>query len=188
MAMPARLQDTEWTVDRALALPDDGRRHEVLDGELFVTPAPSWRHQEVIEALYPKLRDYVVKHGLGWAKLSPADIVFSPRRLLQPDLFVVPPHDGGKPRAWAEVKSLLLAVEVLSPSTAHADRNRKRVIYQNERVPEYWIVDADARLVERWRPGDDRPEIILDELTWRPREDAEPFRLLLEPLFEDVGE
>ncbi len=188
MAMPARLQDREWTVERALALPDDGARHEVLDGELFVTPAPSLRHQEVVGALNPLLRAYVRAHGLGWALTSPADIVFSPRRLVQPDLFVVPPQAGGKPRAWAEVKSLLLAVEVLSPSTAHADRHRKRVIYQSERVPEYWIVDADALLVERWRPGDERPEIILDELTWRPREDVEPFRLPLEPFFEEIGE
>lgn len=142
----------------------------------------------MIEALYPQLREYVAQQRLGWAKLSPAEIVFSPRRLVQPDLFVVPPQAGGKPRAWAEVKSLLLAVEVLSPSTAQADRHRKRVIYQSERVPEYWIVDADARLVERWRRDDDRPEIILDELTWRPREDAEPFRLPLERFFEEVGE
>ena len=188
MAMPARLQDTEWTVERALALPDDGARHEVLDGEHFVTPAPSWRHQAVVEVLQPKLREYVARHRLGWAKHSPADIVFSPRRLVQPDIFVVPWRDGGTPRGWSEVKSLLLAVEVLSPSTARADRHRKRVIYQSERVPEYWIVDADARLVERWRPDDDRPEIILDELAWRPREDAEPFRLPLGPFFEEVGE
>ena len=89
----------------------------------------------MIEALYPQLREYVAQQRLGWAKLSPADIVFSPRRLVQPDLFVVPPQAGGKPRAWAEVKSLLLAVEVISPSTAQADRHRKRVIYQSERVP-----------------------------------------------------
>jgi len=188
MAMPARLQDREWTVERALALPDDGCRHEVLDGELFVTPAPSWRHQDVVGTLYPLLRAYVRAHGLGWALASPADIVFSPRRLLQPDLFVVPPHDGGKPQAWADVKSLLLAIEVLSPSTARADRHRKRLIYQSERVPEYWIIDADARPIERWRPEDERPEVIVDELTWSPREGVTPFRLRLDAFFDEAAE
>ena len=61
------------------------------------------------------------------------------------------------------------------------------MIYQSERVPECWIIDADARLIERWRPGDERPEIILDELNWLPRDDAEPFRLPPERLFEEVG-
>ena len=188
MAMPVHAPDVDWTVERALALPEDGNRYEVLDGELFVTPAPSWGHQSVLGMLFRQLSAYVDEHRIGWTRFSPADIVFSPRRLVQPDLFVVPWREGGAPRAWTEVKSLLLAVEVLSPSTARADRHRKRVIYQSERVPEYWIVDADARLVERWRPGDERPEMILDELTWRPREDAEPFRLPLERFFEEVGE
>lgn len=90
MDMPAR--QTNWTVERALALPADGNRYEVLDGELFVTP-------------------------------SPADLVFSPRRLVQPDLFVVPSRADGEPRAWSDVTERLLAVEVLSPSTARADHD-----------------------------------------------------------------
>ena len=63
---------------------------------------------------------------------------------------------------------LILAVEILSPVTARADRIVKRRLYQGEGVPEYWIVDVDARLVERWRPGDERPEIVTDRLEWRP--------------------
>ena len=62
----------------------------------------------------------------------------------------------------------LLAVEVLSPSTARADRTVKRRLYQRAGVPEYWIVDLEARLVERWRPADERPEVLTDTLTWRP--------------------
>ena len=63
---------------------------------------------------------------------------------MQPDVFVVPWREEGQPRSWQDVTPLLLAVEVLSPSTARADRHRKRLIYQSQRVPEYWIVDADA--------------------------------------------
>jgi len=78
----------------------------------------------------------------------------------------------GRSRNWSDVKSLLLAVEILSPSTARADRHRKRIIYQSQRVPEYWIVDGDARLIERWRPDDERPEILAESLVWRPRDDV----------------
>ena len=137
MGMPA-LQ-TDWTAERALALPADGNRYEVLDGELFVTPAPSWTHQAAVGALYAHLRAYVRDNELGWAMLSPADIVFSPTRLVQPDLFVVPMRPEGEPRTWAEVTTLLLAVEVISPSTARADRHRKRLLYQSEGVGEYWV-------------------------------------------------
>jgi Uma2 family endonuclease len=187
MAMPVHVPDHDWTVERALALPEDGNRYEVLDGELFVTPAPTWRHQSVLEALHARLRAYVTEHRLGWTRFSPADIVFSPRRLLQPDLFVVPWKDGGPPRTWADVRSLLLAVEVLSPSTARADRHRKRLLYQNEGVSEYWIVDGDARLVERWRPGDERPEMIIGSLTWRPRAELPPFELPLDAFFDEAS-
>src|SRR5690606_21105253 len=94
MGMPALQND--WTVERALALPEDGNRYEVLDGELFVTPAPSWTHQSVLGELYSPLRAYVKANQLGWALFSPADLVFSNRRLVQPDLFVVPRRAAGR--------------------------------------------------------------------------------------------
>jgi Uma2 family endonuclease len=187
MAMPAHVQDQEWTAERALALPEDGNRYEVLDGELFVTPSPTWGHQSVLEEIGARLGAYVSAHRLGWTRRAPADIVFSTRRLVQPDLFVVPAREDGPPRSWVEVKTLLLAVEVLSPSTARADRHRKRVIYQSEGVPEYWIIDGDARLVERWRPLDERPEIVSGDLIWQPRADLPPFRLPLEEFFSDAA-
>jgi Uma2 family endonuclease len=167
MGMPA--PHTDWTAEIARALPDDGRRYEVLDGELFVSPAPSFGHQWVVGDLWSVLQSYVRLHGLGWALMALADIEFSPKRLVQPDIFVVPRTGGPRPREWADVKALLLAVEVLSPTTARADRLRKRLIYQSEGVPEYWIVDPDARVVERWRPGDERPEVLAAVLRWQPR-------------------
>ncbi len=88
--------------------------------------------------------------------------------MVEPDLFVVPLVDGREPRTWEEAGRLLLAVEILSPSTARADRQVKRRLYQREAVPEYWIVDVDARLVERWRPEDTRPEILSERLLWQP--------------------
>jgi Uma2 family endonuclease len=169
MVMPAAI---DWTAERARALPDDGNRYEVLDGELFVTSAPTWAHQRVAQELFVLLRAYVDAHGLGAAYIAPAEIEFSPKRLVQPDVFVVPLVDGKVPRHWREVNALLLALEVLSPSTARADRFKKRHIYQDEGAGEYWIVDADARVLERWTPDDPRPEIVDAELRWTPRSDV----------------
>lgn len=152
----------------ARALPDDGKRYEVLDGELFVTPAPSADHQEAIMVLDRLLAPYVRQHGIGHLFLSPADIEFSPRRLVQPDLFVAPLVDGKRPRSWKQIHGLILAVETLSPSTARADRQVKSRIYMDEDVGEYWIVDLDARVFERWRKGERRPEILAESLGWQP--------------------
>lgn len=186
MAMPVPVPDLDWTVDRALALPSDGNRYEVLDGELFVTPAPSVPHQLILSRLFTLLHAYIETNRLGCLLWSPADIAFSPRRLVQPDLFVVPSRESGLPREWSEITSLLLAVEVLSPRTARADRHRKRVIYQEQGVSEYWIVDGDARLVERWRPTDARPEILTSVFDWQPRAALAPLRIDVARLFEDT--
>jgi Uma2 family endonuclease len=170
----------------ARALPDDGKRYEVLDGELFVTPAPSLLHQRALAALLEIVAPYVRQHALGETFLAPADIEFSPRRMLQPDLFVVPLSPRGRAREWADVRSLLLAVEALSPSTARADRHNKRIIYQGEGVPEYWIIDLDARLAERWRPGDERPEILIESLVWSPHASVAPLEIDLVGFFGSI--
>jgi Uma2 family endonuclease len=184
MAMPA--ETTEWTAEMARALPDDGNRYEVLDGELFVTPAPSRHHQRALKRLYDSLNPYVVKHSIGEMLWSPSDIEFSPRRLVQPDVFVAPAGPGIPSSTWRDISALILAIEVLSPSTARADRSQKRTIYQDQRVPEYWIVDLDARVVERWRPDDERPEVLADTLLWQPRADAAPLSIALPEFFAAV--
>ena len=188
MAMPAPLPlvpDTsrrDWTVEERDALPDDGNRYEIVDGELLVTPAPSWRHQDAVLALAVLLKPFAERHELH-CLIAPADVTFSPRRVVEPDLFVVPRVDGRPPSCFEEVGRLVLAVEILSPSTARADRHVKRRLYQSEGVAEYWIVDVAARFVERWRPGDNEPEILTDSLAWRPRGGAEPLLVDLAPFF-----
>ena len=100
--------------------------------------------------------------------LSPADVVLGPNTLVQPDLFVVCKDPGQRLRSWREIGVPVLAIEMLSPTTASRDRGAKRRIYQRVGVGEYWIVDPDARLVERWRPREARPEIVTGTLEWRP--------------------
>jgi Uma2 family endonuclease len=161
------LERRDWTVEQVRALPDDGRRYEVIDGELFVTPAPSWLHQDAVIELLVLVRPYAAACALH-CLIAPAEVTFAPRRSVQPDLLVVPTIDGRRAARFEDVGRLVLAVEVLSPSTARSDRHRKRKLYQSEAVPEYWIVDPAARFVERWRPGDEEPEILVETLTWRP--------------------
>ncbi len=160
MGMPAPHAVT--TIEELLALPEDGLRHELLDGEHVVTPAPTKLHQRVLAQFHLALQPTVRGRADIEALFSPADIHLGPKTLVQPDLFIVERDN----RSWADTPAPLLAVEILSPSTAARDRGRKRRLYLEAGVEEYWVVDIHARLVERWRRGDDRPEIVDDLLAW----------------------
>ena len=131
-----------------------------------VTHSPSYRHQHALARLYDQLAPAVNAHA-GWEVLwSPADIVLSPKTLVQPDLFVVRLDPEREPEGWRDVGIPLLAIEVLSPATAARDRVTKRHLYRRAGVAEYWIVDLDARVIERWRPADERPEVCDGTLEW----------------------
>lgn len=171
-----------WTAERIRSLPDDGLRHEVVDGEHLVSPSPRPLHQIAVAELFRRLDPYVREHGLGRVMTSPADIELDPRTLMQPDLFVMAARHI---RIWSEVLPLRLAVEILSPSTARADRLVKRRRFQRAAI-EYWVVDLDARLVERWRPADRRPEVLERRLLWEPEGAPVPLALDLADLFREV--
>jgi Uma2 family endonuclease len=181
MAMPAR--PTEWTVEMVRALPDDGNRYEVIDGELFVTPAPGVWHQSAVGELMAILRPYVREHRIGHVFTAPADVVYGPRKMVQPDLFVTPPVDGTLPNTWEELGRPILAVEVISPSTAVTDRIEKRELYQRKGVPEYWIIDVDVRSVERWRVDASAAESFTETLEWRPTRAVAPLVIDLPTYF-----
>ena len=166
MGMPHA--STGWTAERVRAIPDDGNRYELIDGVLVVTPAPRGLHQLAVWELGMRLRGWL--RGMGIAELlgSPADIALGEDEILQPDLFIYRTASGKPLRDWSDITALLLVIEVLSPSTAHYDRQLKRRRYQRAGIPEYWIVDLDARLIERWRPDEARPEVLTDRLIWEP--------------------
>ncbi len=184
MGMPQ--QATRWTAEMVRALPDDGNRYEVVDGELLVTPAPAILHQRAVSLLLILLEEYARNAGIGEALTSPADIELDRHGMVQPDVFVQGFVEGRAARAWNVGAPLLLAVEVLAPATARADRTIKRRRFQRAGVPEYWIVDLDARVVERWRPGDERPEVLGETIEWRPVPGADPLTIALAPLFARI--
>jgi putative restriction endonuclease len=124
-------------------------------------------------------------YSAGVAKSS-CDAGFEAEDVRQPDVFVVPRNEWRRViREGYPARELLLAVEVLSPSNARDDRVRKRPGYQRH-VSEYWIVDLEARLIERWRPGDDRPEILTERLTWHPSGARVAMTVELPPFFARV--
>lgn len=182
MAMAAVIH---YTAAMVRALPDDGNRYETVRGALLVTPAPRAWHQVVLGRLQLALGAYLETRPVGLVLVSPADISWGPDILVQPDLFVVA-RDEARTLDWARMRTLLLAVEVLSPSTARWDRQTKRLLYQEQGVAVYWVVDADRREVEVWTPASPHPLVVRDALVWAPAGTCEPFTLGLERLFRPV--
>lgn len=186
MAMPTVHPALAWTAERVRALPEDGKRYEVLDGELLVSPSPSGRHQVAVGRLYRILAEFVETHGLGLAMCSPSEIEYSPTRLVQPDIYVIP-VEGGKVRLdWHRAPSLLLVAEVLSRSTARQDRVTKRRMYLEQGVPQYWVVDLWTNVIERWSPSDDRPEVCDTSITWHPASHAPALTIDVAKYLADV--
>lgn len=185
MGMPETLR--RWTREEVLALPDDGNRYELIDGELLVSPSPRVIHQRGVLALYDRIGPFVRRHRLGVTGLAPSDLDLRSGQLSQPDLYVAPRKpDGQEPIEWPDFDIPFLIVEVASPSTARYDRITKRRRYQRSGVAEYWIVDLDARIVERWRPADERPEVLDTAIAWNPEGAPEPLQIDLAAYFSEA--
>jgi Uma2 family endonuclease len=144
-------RDHEWTVADLAHTPDDGLRYELVDGVLLVSPAPSNRHQIVVGELHVLLRAACPADAR--VMLAPTDYQPTQRRSLQPDLLVVHRADVGDEPISAP---LLLAVEVLSPSTRSVDLLLKSGVYAESGVAAYWVVDPAAPSVRAWVLEDGR--------------------------------
>ena len=176
---------TYYTAEMVRRLPDDGNRYEVVHGELLVTPAPRAAHQLVIQRLMMALGSYLERHPVGQLFSAPADISWSEDVLVQPDIFVVDVEEA-RTLDWSRMRRLLLAVEVLSPSSTRADRFTKRRLYQEVGVPMYWAVDADARAVEVWTPSATFAAVEQERVGWHPAGAPEPIVLELSELFRPI--
>jgi len=143
---PARIK---LTYEDYLEIPNDGKRHEIIDGEHFVNPSPSLYHQRISGAINAQLRRQIQDAGRGEVFFAPLDVQLSDVDVVEPDLIVVlnenldiltESHIVGPPD---------LVVEILSPSSVRLDRHIKRKCYEKFRIPEYWIVDPEAHEVEQ---------------------------------------
>ncbi len=181
MAAPAY-----WTAGMVRALPDDGNRYETVHGELLVTPAPRGGHQLLVTRIATALANYLDREPVGTVLVSPADISWGRGDVLvQPDVFVVPGR-AGLALEWVDVRALLLAVEVLSPSSLRADRFTKRRLYQEQSVPTYWVLDAEAPQVEVWTPDSELPTVERDRFVWHPAGATQRLVVSLADLFRPV--
>jgi Uma2 family endonuclease len=137
------------------ALPADGRRYELHDGELSVTPAPSSQHQIVVRNLFRVLDAHVKSRALGEVLFAPLDVVLADISIVQPDIIYLDlARLGALSRRGVEGPPTL-AVEVLSPSTARIDRVTKLDLYARHGVPYFWLVDPEERRVEAFALGPD---------------------------------
>lgn len=170
------------------ALPEDGQRYEIIDGELFVTPGPGEFHQDIVGELHARLRDYLKGHATGKAMICPADVRRGDRtrNRVQPDVFVVRRIEGVRPTYPYELHDLLLAVEVVSPSNPLLDYQVKRDLYLREGVGEYWVINPEARNVSRWRDRDDPGVVLSRAVSWHPDGVPMPFVLDLEEFFAEA--
>jgi Uma2 family endonuclease len=184
------LQETSarLTYEDLLQLPDDGLRHELIDGVHYVTASPVTRHQRILRKLAVAIENWLADHPTGEMFFAPLDVVLSRYDVVVPDLIYV----SAERSVGIEERGLFaapdLAVEILSPSTRHRDETLKRRLYERVGVAEYWLIDpgSDVVAISR-RVGEHlRPAVVLTTLN--DDELATPlfpgFALRLRALFE----
>jgi Uma2 family endonuclease len=144
---PPATPSVKFTYDDFLHFPDDGKRHEIIDGEHHVTPSPNTKHQVIVGNLYLLLATYLKAHAIGAVFLAPFDVLFSDRDIVEPDLLyisrerssvITDQHVRGAPD---------LIVEILSPGTRRIDEIEKRSLYETFGVNEYWVVDPELETI-----------------------------------------
>jgi Uma2 family endonuclease len=173
MGMPA--VERAWTLAQLHALPEDGNRYELLDGELIVSPAPGPPHDFVLMRLTRLLWRYLEQEPVGWI-FPPTSVVQYHESQLQPDLQVRYPEEFD---AWDASRPPLLAVEILSPSNRRTQMERKRQWLLDRGVACVWIIDPRARHVRVARAGVEVDVYETETVTWHPEGAVAPLHLSL---------
>lgn len=158
----------------AAELPESNLPVELWDGELVMSPAPSFRHQEVVGRFYKQLDSWVSTHRLGKTGIAPLDMVLTATRAIQPDVVFISNDRLGIIQEQVRGAADLVA-EIISPGSRRRDRIDKRDLYEQHGVREYWLIDPEAGTVEvlfleagayqlagRWRPGESAMSRLLE--------------------------
>ena len=190
--MEANRTRNRWTYAEFARLPSDGsERHEIIDGELYVTPSPSTRHQRVVTDIVTLLNGFISEHDLGAFYSGPVDVLFQEGDYLAPDAVFV---RSGRPELVSD-RGIEgppdLVVEVLSPSTGTRDRGLKRDRYRHFGVGAYWIVDPEARSIEVWGKADGYRDAVThgpaSAFDWTPERDGPTLRISIDELMPECG-
>ena len=139
------------TYEDYLLFPEDGQQHEILDGEHYVMPAPSFGHQGISGNLYFALTLFLRQHQLGFVRYAPLDVILSAHDVVEPDLLFISNERAGIIQAANVQGAPDLVIEILSDSTRRKDETLKRDLYERSGVREYWIVDPQASRVRIFR-------------------------------------
>jgi Uma2 family endonuclease len=148
---PVETTDDLLTYDDYVTFPEnDGIRKEIIEGELFMSPAPSIRHQKILKKLFKMIDNHVIKHNLGEVYFAPCDVILSHINIIQPDILYISNQNLKILKELNIQGPPDLVVEILSPSTTDNDRIFKKRIYRKFGVKEYWIVDYEDNTIELW--------------------------------------
>jgi Uma2 family endonuclease len=171
-----------WTLAELHSLPDDGNKYELVEGELFVTPAPTPRHERILGRLTRILTPYVEANGLGRV-YHPRSVVRFRDSEVEPDLMVRNeiPNDLTD---WGKAPVPILVVEVISEFTRQREHVEKRTFYLDAAIAEYWIVDPDERSICIVK-ANHHDDIVTERLQWSPTGSREPLSIQLSEVFGD---
>jgi Uma2 family endonuclease len=170
-----------WTLEQLHRLPDDSNKYELVYGELFVTPPPSVRHEELAAILRRILQPYVTAWNLGNI-YTPRAVLRALKSEVEPDLMVRQPSNS---EDWADLPVPTLVVEAASRSTRKRDIGKKRQFYMDVAVPDYWVVDRDYRVIHVVRPG--REDVVAADLvSWQPAGADEPLVVDVDAYFRQA--
>lgn len=145
---PPGPEQGHWTYEDYARLPEDGKRYEIMNGFLLMTPSPTGSHQDAAFEIASYLRVHIKLTGHGLVRVAPFDVELAPDIVVQPDVLVVFKEHFHRVTESRMIGAPDLVVEVASPGTATYDRNHKYRAYAAAGVPEYWIADPEARTAE----------------------------------------
>jgi len=144
------------TYDDFVLFPDDGKRHELIDGEHYVTPSPNRKHQKISGNLFLLIGTWLEQHPIGQIYFAPFDVIFTMFDVVEPDLIYVSNERAARVLTDANVKGAPeLVVEIGSEGTRGRDETIKRRLYERAGVSEYWVVDPEIDVVRVYRRGTD---------------------------------
>ena len=176
-------QTAQWTLRELHRLPDDGNRYELVRGELFVTPPPSFGHEELASVLRRILEPYVARERLGRV-YGPRAVFRVKRSEVEPDL-MVRAIATSRQRSWARAPLPILIVEIVSDSTRRRDHMQKRALYIDAGIPEYWIVEGEERTIREVRSGAD--DVVQRRvLRWEPPGATSALAIDIRALFKEA--
>ena len=151
---PVTAPSVKFTYEDFLNFPNDGKRHEIIEGEHYVTPSPNTKHQTVSLNLTLLLGTYLKHHPIGRVFAAPFDVIFSDLDIVEPDLLYISRERAGILTDKHVRGSPDLVVEIASPGTRKTDEVTKRKLYERFDVREYWVVDPELDAIKVYRRDD----------------------------------